>query len=66
MNARFSQSMPDDLNDKIEKMASDRGMTKNALINMVMSDYMGYFENPGFFEEIRKRINELEKEVFKK
>ncbi len=55
--------MPDDLNEKIEKMAEKRGMTKNALINMVMSDYMGYFENPGFFEEVRKRIEKIEKEL---
>jgi hypothetical protein len=54
--------MPDDLIDKIEKMAEERGMTKNALINMVMSDYMGYFEDPGFFSEIRKRIEKIEKE----
>ena len=55
--------MPDDLNDKIEKMAEARGMTKNALINMVMSDYMGYFEDPGFFSEVRKRIAKIEQEL---
>ncbi len=39
-------------------------MTKIALVNMVMSDYVGFFEDPGFFAEVRKRLEVLEKEVF--
>ncbi len=65
MNARFTQAMPDDLNQRLEEIADTKGMTKTALINMLTSDYVGYFENPGFFAEIRKRVSELEKEIEK-
>ena len=65
LNARFSHSMPDDLNQKLEKIAEQKGMTKTALINMIVSDYAGYFEAPGFFAEIRKRLEKIEREVFK-
>lgn len=58
--------MPDDLNQKLEEIAEKKGMTKTALINMIASDYVGYFEDPGFFAEVRKRVDALEKEVYKK
>ncbi len=55
--------MPDDLNSKVEAIAEAKGMTKIALINMVMSDYVGFYEAPGFFNEVRKRIDKIEKEL---
>ncbi len=63
LNARFTQAMPDDLNQRLEKIAEQKGMTKTALINMLASDYVGFYEDPGFFAEIRKRVSELEKKV---
>ena len=63
MNARFTQTVPDDLNERIEAIAEQKGMTKTALINMVMADYVGAYEDPGFFNEIRRRIEKIEKEI---
>jgi hypothetical protein len=40
-------------------------MTKTAFINMVMADYVGAYEEPGFFNEIRKRIEKIEGEIEK-
>ena len=63
MNARFTHTVPDDLNKRIETIAEQKGMTKTAFINMVMADYVGAYEEPGFFNEIRKRIENIEREL---
>lgn len=63
LNARFSQTMPDELNQKLEEIAEKKGMTKTALINMIASDYVDFFTDPGFFAEVRKRIERIEKEL---
>jgi predicted DNA-binding protein len=63
MNARFTHTAPDDLNERIEAIAGQKGMTKTAFINMVMADYVGAYEDPGFFNEIRKRIEKIEQEI---
>ncbi len=63
LNARFTHTVPDDLNEKIEGIAEQKGMTKTAFINMVMADYVGAHEDPGFFNEVRTRIEKIEKEL---
>jgi len=63
LNARFTHTVSDDLNERIEAIAEQKGMTKTAFINMVMADYVGAYEDPGFFNEIRKRIEKIEKEI---
>jgi predicted DNA-binding protein len=67
LNARFTQAMPDELNEKIEKLAEKKGMTKTALINMVMADFIGYFESPmSYYAEIKKRIERIEEKLEEK
>jgi predicted DNA-binding protein len=63
MNARFSQSMPDELEKRIAKLAKEKKMSKTAFINQVMADYVGMTDEPGFYTEIIRRIESLEKEV---
>ncbi|GHT33350.1 hypothetical protein FACS1894214_5180 [Planctomycetales bacterium] len=64
LSARFTLTLPDDLDAKVEEVAEQKGMTKTGLINLIMSDYIGTYENPGFITEFRKRIEELENAVF--
>jgi predicted DNA-binding protein len=55
--------MPEDLNDRVEKFAEAKGLSKNAFINQVMADYVGICDDPSFFTEVRRRLEKLEKEV---
>jgi L-lactate utilization protein LutC len=41
MNAKFLQAMPDDLDKRIRELAQKKGMNRTALINQVMSEYVG-------------------------
>ena len=63
MSARFTHTVPDDLNERIDVIAEQKGMTKTAFINMIMADYVGAYEDPGFYNEMRKRIKVIEEDV---
>ena len=65
LNARLTHNMPDDLHQKLKEIAVEQGTNVTALINSVMYDYAGMSTDPNFFTEIRKRVEALEKEVFK-
>ncbi len=66
MNARFTHSMPDYLHESIKNLAKEKGKTVTTLINEVMADYSGLGASPEYVFELEKRIEALEKEVFKK
>ena len=66
MNARFTITLPDELNDRVEEIAKKNGLSKIALIHQITADFIGTSDDPNFFIEVRKRLDALEKEVFKK
>jgi predicted DNA-binding protein len=55
--------MPDELEKRIRSLAKEKGMNRTAFINQVMADYVGISDTPGFYNEIIRRIEVLEKEV---
>lgn len=66
MNARFSQTMPDYLHEAVKNIAKEKGVTVTTLINNVMADFVGVNASPEYIGELSKRVEALEKEVFKK
>ena len=62
MNAKFTQRMPDDLHKRITELSENYGVSVNTLINMACDE----FEKTGLIDELKRRIEQLEKEVFKK
>jgi predicted DNA-binding protein len=62
MNASFVQRMPDDLNERLARLAEMQGISKNELINTACEKFL----KTGNFADLEWRITELEKEVFKK
>ena len=54
--------MPDELHEKVKRLADESGMSVTAFINMKMKSAI----DEGSLEAIEKRVVELEKEVFKK
>jgi hypothetical protein len=55
--------MPDELHNRIRKIAKERQTNVTALINEVMSDFIE--NNSISILDLEKRIEMLEKEVFK-
>lgn len=59
MNAIFNLRIPDELNDKIAKIADEYGVSKNLLITMACEDFI----KSGKLEDIEKRLVLVEKEL---
>ena len=57
--------MSTELHAKLKTIAKEKGITLNALINNVMSDYAGTNDNPGFITELNARIEKIENEISK-
>lgn len=53
--------MPDDLHEKIKRLADEYGLSVTAFINIKMKSVI----EEGNLESLEKRISELEKEVEK-
>jgi predicted transcriptional regulator len=53
--------MPDDLNDRLIRLADMQGISKNELINTACEKYL----KTGNFSDLESRVSELEKEVEK-
>jgi predicted DNA-binding protein len=51
--------MPDDLNDRLTRLADMQGISKNELINAACEKYL----RTGNFSDLERRVSELEKEV---
>jgi predicted DNA-binding protein len=51
--------MPDDLNDRLTRLAEMQGISKNELINTACEKYL----KTGNFADLESRVSELEKEV---
>ncbi len=61
LNARFNFNIPDDLLEKVKVIAEKRGSSVAAIINELLSDYVG--ENK--LKALEERVAELERVVFK-
>ena len=61
MNAKFIQRMPDDLNDRLTRLADMQGISKNELINTACEKFL----KTGNFADLESRVSELEKDVEK-
>jgi predicted transcriptional regulator len=59
LNAIFNLRIPDELNDKIAKIADEYGVSKNLLITMACEDFI----KSGKLEDIEKRLVLVEKEL---
>jgi len=53
--------MPDDLNDRLTRLADMHGISKNELINTACEKYL----KTGNFADLESRVSELEKEIEK-
>jgi len=51
--------MPNDLNDRLTRLADMHGISKNELINTACEKYL----KTGDFADLESRVSELEKEV---
>ena len=59
--------MPDELHKRMEHLAEQYGMSLNAFINMVCDQFDGKPPiDEARFEELEKRVTELEKKINKK
>ena len=67
MHALLNCRIPDELNDRVKKIAEARGTTVSAIVREYLTDYV---KNPSSteerFQEMNTRLEALEKEVFKK
>jgi predicted DNA-binding protein len=61
LNARFTQVVPEELNDRINELKEKFGMSKNSIVNAAIEEYVRTRDT----ETLEKRVSELEKEVFK-
>ena len=59
INAQFVQRMPDDLNNRLIRLADMQGISKNELINTACEKYL----KTGNFADLESRVSELEKEM---
>jgi Mg2+ and Co2+ transporter CorA len=55
--------IPDDLIKRVKTLAKERGTTATALFNQFAREYV---DGENRIEQIEKRVEALEKEVFKK
>ena len=62
LNARFTVAIPDDLNDRIEMMAKEKGIAKTTLVSMLVKEQI---EGESEIETIKRRLDILEKKVKK-
>ncbi len=62
MSARFTQIVPDELNGRLEQLKEKIGMSKSSIVNAAIEEYIRTRDTDTF----EKRIEALEKEVFKK
>jgi len=63
INARINFVLPDDLVDRVKKIAKQEGKTMTAIVNELLSGYVG---SESEIEKIKERLDKLEKEVFGK
>jgi predicted DNA-binding protein len=54
--------MPDELNNRLEKLAKEYGISKNTLINTACEDFL----KTGRIDDLEKRVEAIEKELQKK
>ncbi len=62
LSARFTQIVPDELNGRLEQLKEKIGMSKSSIVNAAIEEYIRTRDT----ETFEKRIEALEKEVFKK
>jgi metal-responsive CopG/Arc/MetJ family transcriptional regulator len=62
INARTTQIIPDELNQKLEELKIKLGMSRSSIINAAIEEYI----RTRNVDDLEKRIVALEKEVFKK
>ena len=63
MNAVFKFVLPDDLRDRIERIAKQKHTTLSAIIRELLTDFA---DNESDIELLKRRVDALEKEVFGK
>ena len=61
LNARLTQHIPEELNQKLEDLKIRLGMSKASIINAAIEEFIRTRST----ETLEKRVAELEKEVFK-
>ena len=63
MNAVFRFVLPDELRDRVERIAKQRNTTASAIMRDLLTDFV---ENESDIEILKRRVDALEKEVFGK
>jgi predicted DNA-binding protein len=66
LNALFKQRMSDSLEKRISALAKERGMNRTAFINMILANYVDSIDEKVMLTELVKRVESIEKEIFKK
>ena len=62
LNARFTVAISDNLNDRIETMATKKGISKATLVSMLLKEQI---EGESEIETIKRRLDVLEKKIEK-
>ena len=63
LNAVFRFVLPDELRDRVERIAKQRNTTASAIMRDLLTDYV---DNESDIEVLKRRVDALEKEVFGK
>lgn len=59
MNASFRHRMPNDLHERVKKLAAEYGISVTALINLTMKEVIKSQD----YSELEKRIEEIERQL---
>ena len=63
MNAVFRFVLPDELREKVDRIAKQRNTTASAIMRDLLTDFV---KNESDIEILKQRVDALEKEVFGK
>jgi len=62
LNARFTIAIPDDLNDRIDRMATEKGISKAMMVSVLLKERV---EGESEIDTIKRRLDVLETKVQK-
>ena len=63
MAAKFNFVIPDELLDKLKRIAEQKNVSVSSILNSIISEHVDEADRISYIE---KRVEALEKEVFKK
>lgn len=63
---RLNVNIPADLLDRFKEVATKQGRTMSDIINSMLQEFVKGGENQITLDELKKRVEALEKEVFNK